>query len=160
MNAEANGTATATPTTGERGQGGRFAKGNRGGPGRPSRATEANYLIAITEAIPLARWRKIVENAAEAAEKGDHQARAWLAKMLLGADPGRLSEAVAGEARDGPHFRVAEEIARRDLEFTPDEFDEALDPEAGKRRKRVAKLVKELGDPDTELAEGDEDKAE
>jgi hypothetical protein len=117
-------------------------------------------MLAVTEVVTVERWRWIVEHAATAAEKGDHQARAWLAKLILGVDPGRLSEVVAGETRDGPHFRVADQLTKREEENTPDEYEEALDPDIGKRRKRVAKLVKQLGDPDDGLTEGNDDKEE
>jgi hypothetical protein len=61
-----------------------FAVGWRGGPGRPPRATERVYLAAIGEAVPIDRWRKIVERAASDAENGDAKARDWLGSYLVG----------------------------------------------------------------------------
>jgi hypothetical protein len=63
---------------------GRFAKGNAGGPGRPSRRTEAEYLLALSEAVSLEDWKKIVATAKEAAIDGDHQSRLWLGRYLIG----------------------------------------------------------------------------
>jgi hypothetical protein len=52
----------ATTTVGDgRDRGGRFAKGNPGGPGRPPRTTEANYLIALTDVVPLVRHAGVGE---------------------------------------------------------------------------------------------------
>jgi hypothetical protein len=45
----------------DRDDNGRFAKGNPGGPGRPRRAVEADYLAALSQAVPLEKWRDIVE---------------------------------------------------------------------------------------------------
>jgi hypothetical protein len=69
---------------GHRDGNGRFAAGNPGGPGRPRRAAEQDYLIAVSEAIPPERFRKIAERAAEDAEKGDAKARQWVSDFLLG----------------------------------------------------------------------------
>lgn len=63
---------------------GRWAAGNPGGPGRPRRAIERDYLAALAEACPPATWRRIVERAVADAEAGDHQARTWLARYLVG----------------------------------------------------------------------------
>jgi len=71
---------------------GRFALGNPGGPGRPRRAVETEYLGAVSEAVPVDVWRRIVERARDDALAGDHRARAWLANIVLGKEPGRLSE--------------------------------------------------------------------
>src|SRR5262245_58047906 len=69
---------------GFRNSNGRFAIGNPGGPGRPRRAVEQDYLIAVAEAVPLERFRKIAERAAEDAEKGNSRARQWLSDVLVG----------------------------------------------------------------------------
>lgn len=63
---------------------GRFKIGNAGGPGRPRRAVEVDYLAALSDAVPMDRWRKICERAAKDAEGGDAGARAWIGKHLLG----------------------------------------------------------------------------
>lgn len=69
---------------------GRFVKGDPGGPGRRPRQAEAEYLTATIEMVSLARWRRIVQAAAEAAEQGDAKARAWLSGYLLGKPAQRL----------------------------------------------------------------------
>jgi hypothetical protein len=83
---------------------GRFAHGWRGGPGRPRRATETQYLAALSDAVPIETWRRIVERAVVDAIDGDHHARTFLAHYLIGRpvqgvalsaaseDDGRLSE--------------------------------------------------------------------
>jgi hypothetical protein len=83
---------------------GRFAVGWRGGPGRPRRATEAQYLATLSEAVTLETWGEIVQKAVEDAKSGDYHARTFLASYLLGRpvqgvalsaaseDDGRLSE--------------------------------------------------------------------
>lgn len=63
---------------------GQFKPGNPGGPGRPAREKEKTYLLALSEAVPLDRWRRIAERAAEDAEKGDHRSREWLSNYLIG----------------------------------------------------------------------------
>jgi hypothetical protein len=67
---------------------GRFSPGNRGGPDRPRRQTEADYLRVTMQACSLETWRAIVEAAVEAARGGDHQARQWLARYLIGEPQG------------------------------------------------------------------------
>lgn len=140
------GTTTTRPAAG-RDRGGRFAKGNPGGPGRPPRAPEANYLIALTDVVPLDRWRRIVERIADRAEDGDLRAAQWLGRLVLGADPGRLSEAVAGVLHAGPHFRVAEHLDRKERDADEDEEDDIFGPEGEDRRERVRAMVEGLGDP-------------
>ena len=73
-------------TNGGRNGNGRFQPGNQGGPGRPPRATEREYLSALTEAVPIASWRRIVERAVRDALAGDSRSREWLSKYLVG-DP-------------------------------------------------------------------------
>jgi hypothetical protein len=138
--------STTTSVAGGRDRGGKFAKGNPGGPGRPPRATEANYLLALTDVVPLDRWRKIVVRIADRAEDGDLKAAQWLGRVVLGADPGRLSEAVAGVLHAGPHYRVAEQLDER-VKDEDDVYDEILDPDGELRQARVRALVETLGDP-------------
>lgn len=78
---------------------GRFANGNLGGPGRPRRAIERQYLAAISEACPPDAWREVVDRAVADAKQGDHQARAWLGKYVLGEKPISLLDLAAAEAR-------------------------------------------------------------
>ena len=66
---------------------GQFRPGNPGGPGRPRRQTEREYLQALTECVGLAEWKAVVRRALEDARKGDHRAREWLGKYLMGSDP-------------------------------------------------------------------------
>src|SRR5262245_48021888 len=63
---------------------GKFAPGNPGGPGRPRRAVERDYLVALSEKVPLDRWQAVVDKALSQAEGGDAKARDWLARYLLG----------------------------------------------------------------------------
>lgn len=64
-----------------------FQKGNPGGPGRPPRATEAAYLDATVQAVPLEKWRKVVSIALQQALRGNHKAREWLGRYLLPQKP-------------------------------------------------------------------------
>jgi hypothetical protein len=82
---------------GQRDGNGRFTAGCPGGPGRPRRATELDYLIAVTEVVPPERLRRIAERAAADAEKGDAQARRWLSEYLLGRQPESLTTLAAIE---------------------------------------------------------------
>ena len=69
--------------TPDRDRRGRFAPGNAGGPGRPRRRTEADYLAALSDQVPLDAWSQIVERAVGDAIAGDAKARDWLSKHLL-----------------------------------------------------------------------------
>jgi hypothetical protein len=77
----------AKPARDERGL---FARGNCGGPGRPrgkgSRPIE-DYRRITTEACTPQKWKRIVERAVSQAESGNHRAREFLARILLGSDP-------------------------------------------------------------------------
>ena len=79
-----------TDETNGRNSDGTFSTGNAGGPGRPRRAIELEYLAAVADSCPPARWLRIVESACVAAEAGDDKARQWLTKYLLGAEPPTL----------------------------------------------------------------------
>src|SRR5262249_43172429 len=80
---------------------GRFLPGHPGGPGRPRRAVEADYLAALSEAVPPEAWKRIVARAVEDAEKGDAKARDWLAAYLVGKPAGDgLLMLAAGELAD------------------------------------------------------------
>lgn len=46
------------------------------------RATEKDYLRALSDVCPIETWGQIVTKAVEQAQGGDPQARAWLAKYL------------------------------------------------------------------------------
>lgn len=45
-----------------RNKNGTFATGHPGGPGRPRRAVEEQYLLAISDACPLDKWKQIVDS--------------------------------------------------------------------------------------------------
>ena len=70
---------------------GKFAAGNVGGPGRPPRATERDYLVALSESCSTNDWQEIVSKAVDDAKGGDAKARAWLAGYLVG-EPGARGE--------------------------------------------------------------------
>ena len=93
---------------GARDAAGRFAAGNAGGPGRPRRAIETDYLAALSDAVPMDRWRKIVERAVTDAEQGDVKAREWLGSYLAGKPTGNgLRKIAVDEAgRGGSASRV------------------------------------------------------
>ncbi len=76
-------TRTSNRTT-TRTDGGRFAVGNVGGPGRPRRQTEADYLHVMMTTVTMETWKNIVTAAVEAAQAGDHKAREWIGRYLVG----------------------------------------------------------------------------
>jgi hypothetical protein len=93
---------------------GQFTAGNPGGPGRPRRAVEREYLAALGERVPLDAWRGIVDRAVRDAMNGDHLARQWLSKYLLGEKPLSLTTLAADEeAGVGARHDVATEMAWR-----------------------------------------------
>ena len=63
---------------------GRFSKGNPGGPGRPPLEKESRYHQTMVEACSVDDWQRICQRAVEDAVDGDHRARDWLAKYLVG----------------------------------------------------------------------------
>jgi hypothetical protein len=71
-----------------------FKPGHPGGPGRPKREKERQYLVALTEAVTVPEWQAIVGKAVEQAKGGDHRAREWLAKYLIGDEPAELAALV------------------------------------------------------------------
>jgi hypothetical protein len=90
---------------------GRFQPGNPGGPGRPRRAIEQDYLAVLSEAVPLERWRTIVNRAATEAEQGNARAREFLAGYLVGRprEDGLLKLAAREAAGTDPVTAAAEE---------------------------------------------------
>jgi len=103
---------------------GRFAPGNPGGPGRPRRQVEREYLDALTAAVPMDRWRLVVDRAVEDAIAGDPRARDWLGRYLIGnPTPTPMEVEVVEEAvivEGDPRYLPAEERAamlRRILEI-------------------------------------------
>jgi hypothetical protein len=82
----------------QRDENGKFAAGNGGGPGRPPRSREQAYLVATASVCTVQDWREIIKKATTQAKRGNHQARAFLASILLGKDPVAVAELV-GELR-------------------------------------------------------------
>lgn len=72
---------------------GQFALGNPGGPGRPPLVTERQYLETLGAVCTVEDWQKICEKAVTAAMAGDHRAREWLSKYVLG-DPQHVASAL------------------------------------------------------------------
>ena len=58
------------------------ANGNKGGPGRPPKAREERYYEIAMNTVTFTRWEKIINKAAEQAERGDATARKWLSEFL------------------------------------------------------------------------------
>ena len=86
-----------------RAKGGLFATGNPGGPGRPRRATEREYLSAISESCTTDDWAAIVQKAVEDARAGDKFAREWLSRFLVGNPEGSAPSlhSIAVQAESG-----------------------------------------------------------
>ena len=89
------------PRLSDRDPNGRFQKGGKGGPGRPRRAIESDYLAKLSEAVPLALWQEIVAKAVDDAREGDHVARAWLARYLVGPPTGHALRNLAADEEAG-----------------------------------------------------------
>jgi hypothetical protein len=104
-------------TSTDRDANGRFRPGHPGGPGRPRRAVEADYLAALSEAVTVETWMRIVARAVEDAEQGDAKARAWLSSYLVGKPAGdALLMLAAGErAEFDPIEEKAEGLAWRGM---------------------------------------------
>lgn len=63
---------------------GKFVKGTKPppGPGRPKRKVEEVYLRAVSAAVPIEAWHKIIQRAYVQALQGDARAREFLARYL------------------------------------------------------------------------------
>jgi hypothetical protein len=110
----------------DRDDNGRFAPGNPGGPGRPRRATEADYLAALSEAVPMERWRELCETAIDQAVSGDAKAREWLGSYLAGKPTGNaLRRLAAAEIEAAP---VEEPPAACDVLDLALDMERALTP--------------------------------
>jgi hypothetical protein len=66
---------------------------------------EAEYVQAISETVSLAAWRRIVRRAKEDAEQGDHRAREWLSRYLVG-EPNKRSTAATGRTANNVRIRI------------------------------------------------------
>src|SRR5215472_13738399 len=80
---------------------GRFLPGHPGMGGRPRRAVEADYLAALSEAVPVEKWREIVETAIDQAVAGDAKAREWVGSYLIGKPTGVALLRLAASERSG-----------------------------------------------------------
>jgi hypothetical protein len=109
---------------------GQFLPGGPGRPGRPRRAYERDYLAALSDAVPMDRWRKIVERAVADAEQGDAKARAWLGIYLAGKPTGDTLRKIAVDALAGvdqlaDSVRTAAKLKPTDDEdFDDEDFDD------------------------------------
>jgi hypothetical protein len=93
---------------------GQFAAGNPGGPGRPRRATEAEYLQALSQVVSVEDLRAIARRAVADAKRGNARARDWLSKYLLG-DPvpkARPGTGGGGWASDAALQALLDELAK------------------------------------------------
>jgi hypothetical protein len=104
---------------------GRFVPGNPGGPGRPRRTVEQDYLLALSEAVTIEKWKQIVESAVTAAVQGDDKARTWLSKYLLGDSLPGLVKLAAWEA-EGVDPVEKEQLKVRDSERSDKRFREVV----------------------------------
>jgi hypothetical protein len=50
--------------------------------------TEADYLAALSEAVPMDAWRAVIAKAVEQARAGDAKAREWLGIYVVGKPSG------------------------------------------------------------------------
>jgi hypothetical protein len=70
-------------------------------------------LRALSDAVPLDKWRQIVGAAVEGALAGDYRAREWLTKHLLGTpEPGALQALAVDEATNRDRLADAVEAER------------------------------------------------
>ena len=72
---------------------GRFTIGHAGGPGRPPIERERRYVETLTSTVSDDDWERICIRAIQDAKAGDHRAREWLSKYLLG-DPQHVSNSL------------------------------------------------------------------
>jgi hypothetical protein len=81
-----------------RDENGRFVKGETGNPnGRPPRAREERYYEIMVTTVSFERWKRIIEKAADQAERGDAVARKWLSDYLIGTAEQRLDITSGGD---------------------------------------------------------------
>ena len=71
----------------ERDANGRFIKGWKGGPGRPAKEIKGTYLGILREAVTGADWLKVAQKALQQAQRGNKDARKWLADYIVGKPP-------------------------------------------------------------------------
>jgi hypothetical protein len=92
---------------------GRFRDGCRPGPGRPRRAVERDYLATLADAVPMDRWRAIVDRAVDNASQGDAKARQWISEYLIGKPSGDGLTKLAAAENPDPLDIAMEEAQRR-----------------------------------------------
>lgn len=92
---------------------GRFGPGNKFGKGRPRRSIETEYIAALSDTVSLEDWRGVCRKALEKALSGDHRAREWLTRYLIGAEPPSLVSLAAMEANaDGLDAAAEKQVGR------------------------------------------------
>jgi len=90
---------------------------------------ETEYLAALSDELPISRWRTIVQKAVEDAEAGDWRAREWLTKQVLG--PDLRTESVSRRAADRLFLLAVSEAAGISVD---DQIDLGLHEQAEHRR--------------------------
>jgi hypothetical protein len=144
---------------------GRFASGTAGGPGRPRRQTEAAYLAVMLDEVTLETWREIVRAAVRDAKNGDHQARNWLARYLVG-EPEAAAltplEVIAQElVQSDPALARAAAIMSHpmlsQLRYLHDEEAERITPDTANQAVRVL-LERVIDQAATGAPEGERDR--
>jgi hypothetical protein len=88
---------------------GRFAQGNAGGPGRPPIEKERRYIETMAAVCDDEAWRRICKRAVKDAEAGDHRAREWLTKHLVG-EPRLLPDVPARDETANPYLNADPEL--------------------------------------------------
>jgi len=105
----------------ERDERGRFVKGHSGNPkGRAPKSREERYYEIAMSAVTFEQWKKIIQKAAQQAERGDASARRFLADYLLptpaqrleltGALGGPIEVSQVDEVRSGLESKLREAI--------------------------------------------------
>ncbi len=82
-----------------RDQYGRYVKRPRRSDRQPDPPSDDNYLSVTIKTVPLDRWSQVIERALADAEKGDNNARKFLADYLLVKPKGENQEEPAVEIR-------------------------------------------------------------
>jgi hypothetical protein len=77
---------------------GTFGAGNGFGKGRPRRQVEREYLATLSAVVTPEVWESICQRAAADAMAGDHRAREWIGRIVLGTEPMRLLDLAADES--------------------------------------------------------------
>jgi hypothetical protein len=106
-------------------------------------------MAALADAVPLERWRRIVEATATLAEEGDAKAREWLARHLLGDRPPSLA-AVAAEVAEGVAIGDTELLANIVSRRGDDRHRQLIDGFECERAERILAALERHGQPTRE----------